>query len=271
MPEYQQSNSIHHRHQRVEHYVNFRFNPHLHRDFEFILVQEGEVDLGVQGRHEQIKAGQIALILSNQVHFTSTPRQSKCFVVNFSAGYVGSFVHMIAGKEGVRSVFDVREPLFQYLVDTYRHVAYPDTAEPLTIKATCYAVCEAFLASVPLVEAQQTDDGVLHKLLSYVEENFRENINMQTAAQAIGYGANYLSRYFHQSVDINFRQYVNQCRVDYACELLNQENIYLAQVALDCGFQNVRSFNRAFKECTGTTPSDYRINKGIKPDDTSAI
>ena len=271
MPEYQQFNSIYHRHQRIEHYINFHFNPHLHRDYEFILVLEGEVELGVQGRREVVKAGQVALILSNQVHFASTPRSSRCIVVNFSAGYVGSFTHIISGKEGERSVFDIREALFNYLVDTYRHVSYPDTVDPLVIKATCYAVCEAYLSSVSLTSAQHTDDSVLHRLLSYVEENFRENINMKTAAQAIGYGANYLSRYFHQSVDINFRQYVNQCRIDYACELLKQEDIHLADVALDCGFQNVRSFNRAFKECTGTTPTDYRVNKGIRPDDTSAI
>lgn len=270
MPEYQQDNSIYHRHQRIEHYIDFHFNPHLHRDYEFILVLDGEVELGVQGRHEQIKAGQMALILSNQVHFTSTPKHSRCIVVNFSAGYVGSFAHIISGKEGTHSVFDVQASLFHYLVDTYRHVSYPDTVGPLVIKATCYAVCEAFLSSVPLIETKQMDDSILHSLLSYVEENFLENISMTTAAQFLGYGANYLSRYFHQTVGINFRQYINQCRIDYACELLKQENIHMADVALDCGFQNVRTFNRAFKECTGTTPSDYQVNKGIRADDISA-
>ncbi|MGN0970971.1 MAG: helix-turn-helix domain-containing protein [Aristaeellaceae bacterium] len=271
MPTYQQSNSIHHHHQRIEHYTDFNFFLHLHRDFEFILMQEGSMELFVQGRKEQIRAGQAALILSNQPHSISTPGHSRCIVVNFSAGYVGAFVHALSGKEGVRSVFNMPEALFQYLYDTFRSVSYPDTLASLRIKATCYAVCDAFLTQVPLVKAQQADNDVLHMLLSYVEEHFQEDINMQTAAQAIGYGANYLSRYFHQYVDINFRQYVNQCRIDYACELLNQESFNLAQIALDSGFQTVRSFNRAFKKCTGTTPSGYRMNIGLRADDTSAL
>lgn len=271
MPTYQQSNSMYHRHQRIEHYTAFNFSLHLHRDFELILMLEGAMMLFVQGRQEEIHAGQIALILSNQPHFIATPHHSRCIVVNFSAGYVGSFVHVLSGKEGERSVFDVSAPLFHYLADAFKDVSYPATLAPLRLKATCYAVCDAFLSNVPLRKAQQADNDVLHLLLLYVEEHFQEDINMQTAAQAIGYGANYLSRYFHQFVNINFRQYVNQCRIDYACELLNQKDLSLARIALDSGFQTVRSFNRAFKKCTGTTPSGYRMNIGLMPDDTSAL
>ena len=30
------------------------------------------------------------------------------------------------------------------------------------------------------------------------------------------------------------------------------------QIALDCGFESVRTFNRAFSEETGISPSEYR-------------
>lgn len=257
---YQSDNSIHAEHVRVERYEDFHFIPHLHKDLEFILALSGEIQVLVNGRSETLRAGQLALVLSNQIHGFTTPAHSRVLVVNFSVGYVGSFVRAVEGKAGTRSVFDAGDKLCTWLAEVYADGQTPDA---LFVKATCYAVCAQYLRLVPLENCVNDNNSALHPLLRYVEQNYRENINMKTAAQAIGYNENYLSRYFHQAVRMNFRRYVNQYRVEYACQLLQQEDARLSDVALDCGFQNIRSFNRAFLECLGMTPSDFRKRHGL--------
>lgn len=93
--------------------------------------------------------------------------------------------------------------------------------------------------------------------MRYVEENYREDISMKQAARALGYSENYLSRAFHTAVGMNFRQYVNQYRVQLACRLIEQRRGSMTRIAMESGFQNIRSFNRAFMRATGRTPSHY--------------
>lgn len=257
---YQSDNSMSHEHMRVEYYLNFSFFPHLHRDLEFVLVLEGEVNVDAPGGNEIVRAGQLALFLSNQVHAFSTPEFSRVFVVNFSVGYVNTFIRQVEGKVGACSVFDSTQALTAYLYDIYMKEPH-SLPDALTFKASCYAVCARFLQCVPLKDAPQANDSVLHQLLSYVEENYKENISMKSAAKAIGYDENYLSRYFHQSVNINFRRYVNQYRIDYACRLMEEKDKRLSDIAFECGFQNIRSFNRAFIEIVKKTPSEYLSNQ----------
>ena len=87
-----------------------------------------------------------------------------------------------------------------------------------------------------------------------MEENYRENITLNSAARAIGYNKNYLSRCFHQATGVNFRQFVNYQRVQYVSKDLQQGGRSISESALASGFQNLRSFNRAFRALMGASP-----------------
>ena len=60
---------------------------------------------------------------------------------------------------------------------------------------------------------------------------------------------------------MNFRKYLNLYRTEQACNLLRTTQKDISDIALDCGFQTLRSFNRAFKAATGLTPTQYRDRK----------
>lgn len=59
----------------------------------------------------------------------------------------------------------------------------------------------------------------------------------------------------------HFRSFLNQHRVEEACRLLATDGRSagkLVGVALDSGFASLASFNRAFRQCRGCSPSRYR-------------
>ncbi len=59
----------------------------------------------------------------------------------------------------------------------------------------------------------------------------------------------------------NFNQLINERRIRQAQEQLlskTQREQSILSIALDCGFNSIGPFNRAFKEQTGMTPSSYR-------------
>lgn len=251
---YQKINSTYADHVQIDVYTDFHFIPHLHRDLEFLLMLEGEMEVIVGGRTETAQAGDLALVLSNQIHAYHTQQHSKVLVCPFSGSYVREFVRLTEGFEGIKSVFPSDPALAGYLESCYLKKEYPDR---LTLKATLYAICAKYLQCVQLKETKGANDLLLNKLLAYVEDHYRDNITIKSAARDIGYDENYLSRYFHATVGMNFRRYINQYRIEYACHFMSAGGRKIADIAMESGFQNIRSFNRAFLDSTGITPSEY--------------
>ena len=59
----------------------------------------------------------------------------------------------------------------------------------------------------------------------------------------------------------NFRSYLNGYRMDEAKSVLadpDKAALPILTIAMDSGFASLASFNRAFKQSTGSTPSDFR-------------
>ena len=62
----------------------------------------------------------------------------------------------------------------------------------------------------------------------------------------------------------NFNSYLNQFRIQAACEQLAdpaRRRLPVLSIALDVGFASIGPFNRAFKVQLGMTPSEYRRQK----------
>lgn len=57
----------------------------------------------------------------------------------------------------------------------------------------------------------------------------------------------------------NFNQFLNHYRIEEAsARLLSQKHLPILSIALDVGFRSMSSFNKAFKDIHGLTPSNYR-------------
>lgn len=61
----------------------------------------------------------------------------------------------------------------------------------------------------------------------------------------------------------NFNAYLNHYRIAHACELLGQpKNQHsILDISMECGYKSLSTFNKAFKDITSFTPSEYRKKK----------
>lgn len=76
----------------------------------------------------------------------------------------------------------------------------------------------------------------------------------------------YTSRAIRKKGYSNFNTYVNSHRINYVKELIEKsdlEKVTLMYIYTEAGFNNQSTFNKAFKQCMGMTPSEYiqRIKK----------
>ncbi|WP_347925112.1 AraC family transcriptional regulator [Pontimicrobium sp. SW4] len=87
------------------------------------------------------------------------------------------------------------------------------------------------------------------------------DLNLQSLSKSINTNSNYLSKAIHLSYKINFSDFINQFRIEYAKQLIQNkkyEMYTLEAIAKESGFKSISTFNRSFQKVEKMTPSNYK-------------
>lgn len=95
-------------------------------------------------------------------------------------------------------------------------------------------------------------------------EAYREDdLTLARAARLVGTNTNYLSRACNEGLGVSFSTLVNRMRAEAVAEAMAESPAAgLLDLALAAGFASKASFNRAFAERFGTSPSAWRRGLG---------
>ncbi len=107
-------------------------------------------------------------------------------------------------------------------------------------------------------DIQRPENPLVKKLIGYIEEHFREELNLTVFKKEFSYSSSHLSRVFKQCTGLNLHQYITQRRIAEAKRLLEEEEEKVDAISRQVGFSDFSLFNRNFKRITGFTPSAYR-------------
>ena len=98
----------------------------------------------------------------------------------------------------------------------------------------------------------------LRRVREYIEAHLEETISIEALAGIVGFSKYHFARAFKQSEGLTPHDYLLQCRVRRAQELLANTDLSLAEIALASGFSDQSHCARRFRERVGVTPSSYR-------------
>ncbi|MBE6537268.1 MAG: AraC family transcriptional regulator [Ruminococcaceae bacterium] len=239
----------------------------IHQFPEIVCVMEGEVEITVDGNTEKAKAGDLAVITPFRIHSFKTPRYCKIWIGVISTDFAEEFISGDAiYSTGDNAVFTPTKSLFDYLCEhlppkyDLPAVLDGDVIAYRQVKALVYSVFEEYTRTVP--QKRKNVKGVpLSETLLYMSNHYTKNISLTSVAKALGYTPTYISHCISVIPGMNFRKLLNSLRVDAAKIHILKGSLKMIDVALECGFSGERSFNRAFLDVTGMTPSEYRRTK----------
>ena len=108
---------------------------------------------------------------------------------------------------------------------------------------------------------------VLWKVFQYVNEKLDSRLTWEEIASAVGMDQFRLGRGFKQSAGMTLHQYVTRCRVWQAMQLLADDGLSIADVALEVGCSCQSHLTTLFRKHTGTTPGAFRraVFRGARP------
>lgn len=146
----------------------------------------------------------------------------------------------------------LEEAYFSTRVFTSRQ--YEALVRLLTIFAEHLGECSKTLA---LQSHPEEPPAIVHAR-TIIAKNAHEELSLDVVAQAVGMSASYFGEKFKEVTGINFTAYVARTRIEKARILLHNAHLRISEIAFGVGFQSLSQFNRAFKQVTGKSPSEYR-------------
>jgi AraC family transcriptional regulator len=91
-----------------------------------------------------------------------------------------------------------------------------------------------------------------------IDDRYAESITAREIAAQVGVHPYHLARMFRRFLQLSPGEYLRECRVRRATDLLAGTRLSLSEIALRCGYADQSQFTRSYRQHTGTTPGAVR-------------
>jgi len=108
---------------------------------------------------------------------------------------------------------------------------------------------EPIAGTLPQYKLQQTID--------YIQAYLDSDLSLNQLAKLVQMSPHYFSRLFKETTGFTPHQYVINCRIEKAKELLKQGKLSIAEIAKEVGFVDQSHLHRYFKRKVGITPKQF--------------
>lgn len=119
--------------------------------------------------------------------------------------------------------------------------------------------------TIEIMECLHLEDSqytpVVRQIVSEIEKNYREDMNLKTLSYKYNMNASYLGQIFQKEVGCSFSQYLSKVKNSKARELILNTNMRINDIAKEVGYPDSSYFYRKFKQCYGTSPASLREMK----------
>jgi len=242
-------------------YVN-----HLHEETEIVFVIDGSIDISLDTERITVSKGDICIITPGRIHnFIVTGKNTVCVMKIYS------FVDL-TGIRLKSSILERGNNAYVYIkkcIDTIisedknRREGYKSAVNIASWQAELYILREFSYERINSDEIKKLNKKVklIDDINTYLSTDFAENVTLDSVARYCGYTKYYFSHFFKSTAGMGFWQYYSFFRIKKAAFMLDNSSNSVTQIAADCGFSTLRSFNRTFKNYYGCSPRDYRKNR----------
>lgn len=163
---------------------------------------------------------------------------------------------------------DLRNEMMNEMLYIARHPG-SSSESPFHMIGHLYLFLDYFMRSAATVRMNQSGkirDFYIKEALSYIEQNFQNNITIEDIAAFCGLNRSYFGKIFHDTIGKSPQEFLISYRMTKAAELLKLTSLSVADIGNAVGYPNQLHFSRAFKNVYGTSPRSWRNTNRLGPD-----
>lgn len=100
-------------------------------------------------------------------------------------------------------------------------------------------------------------DSIVNKVITFLEKNSGQEINIPILCEKFGYTSAHLCRKFKKATGLPPMTYLKIYRLESAYKKIKNSDTTISDIAAECGFPNANYFTRCFKKHFGFPPTKY--------------
>ncbi|MCX4323727.1 MAG: AraC family transcriptional regulator [Lachnospiraceae bacterium] len=254
---------------------------HWHDEIEILYFSEGGFRLEINMESFEIQSECIYFINPGELHgiISETLERHWEDAVVFSPGILGfdsrdeaqiSLMKPIQnGKLLFPRCITPQHPAFISLRHSFLHIMHVfgqmanDLTSQLYVKSSLMHIFATLSEHRLFLPVERNFDKRVESIktaLLFIEENYHSKIYISDIAEQVNLNEQYFCRLFKKAIGHSPIEYINAYRIKQAKRLLEETDLQVTEVCLECGFNNLGNFIQEFRKRTGTTPLQYKKN-----------
>lgn len=140
-------------------------------------------------------------------------------------------------------------------------------ASPFHLIGHLYIFIDALLRSsnsTQITKGNTLRDFYIKEAISYIEQNFQNEITIEDIAKFCGLNRSYFGKIFHENIGKTPQEFLISYRMTKAAELLKLTDLPIADIGNAVGYPNQLHFSRAFKNVYGKSPRQWRYENAVQ-------
>lgn len=244
-----------------------------HYLFHYVISGTGTLmstDSGGITRTYQIRSGQGFLIYPRQINTYSADKDHpwEYTWVEFDGLRVKEALEL-AGLTMDSPIYRSHsKDLSQCLMEEMLYIARHSDQSPFHLIGHLYLVLDYLTrssASRRMLQGGKIRDFYIREALSFVEQNFQNNISIEDIAQFCNLNRSYFGKIFRDAVGKSPQEFLISYRMTKATELLKLTELSIGDISNAVGYPSQLHFSRAFKKNYGVSPREWRsVNKILR-------
>ncbi len=237
--------------------------PHWHEHVELLYFFDGTANFTCNDKTSFVEAGDLVLVNPSEVHtYDSQSSASFCCIILYPLFFADidydsniSLCNFIFKDEAVKKCID--EIMNEHMSNT---VGSDMVIKGCTYRLMSYLVRNYTSHKITEKEAllNRSKRDKLTSLIYYISNNYYKKITSEDMASVCYMNKSHFCRFFKKSLGKSPIEFLNDYRIEKACELLAETNMTITEIAFSVGFEDINYFSRVFKRKKAVSPTEYK-------------
>ena len=236
-------------------YRNLKNISHWHFDHEIAVCESGEAQISLNQETYTLRKGQCIYLRGQSVHSILSAPGATLYVSLFSEELIRRITDNYCLCDAVfTDDFRVLETLEKIRAAGFKKERFYDEISNALMQQMIAGVFSALEIKEEAVSTSAATER--YKKLLYDIDEHAEDYSFSRAVEYMNMSEAYFSRFFKKISGMTFSMYLNHIRVNKAIDLIQNQDMSMTEIAMNCGFDTIRNFNRVFKQITGYSPRE---------------
>ncbi|MFC0740108.1 AraC family transcriptional regulator [Enterococcus faecalis] len=243
---------------------------HWHPEIELNYTKKGSIDsFWIEGKNYTTHSGDILFINSYELHGVENLEDNSyddgVLAILISMQFIDKYFPAMKQRKVTKQLLTRSEPDNVYLeisnlAEKLLVLSSESPSNLVNAKIICITleILILYYENYSNTITEENKSKIIPSLISYLHENSSKKLDLSELASKFYLSKSYLSRYFKKRMGLTIFQYLESIRAYQALSLLKETHKTVEEIALEVGFIDSKTLNKALRKYYGRTAKYLR-------------